>query len=197
VTPHAVAAEHADPASIVRALARPAPSAVQFIELRDSALLKQALQVSGEYRRPDNDTLVREVHAPYHETATLRAGMALIEREGKPPQHFEVSRVPELSALQISFGALLAGDLPALQAHYQVQALGSSRHWTLRLTPLDPALGKRVQALALYGDGAQLRCIETRPARGQPQRTLLGTVAAPLTAATIADSCRGNSPPAP
>ncbi|WP_434026615.1 LolA-related protein [[Pseudomonas] boreopolis] len=173
----AAAADGADASAIVHALARPAPSATAFVELRGSALLKQPLRVSGEYRRPDADTLVREVRAPYHETTTIRGGQATIERDGKPAQRFDLARVPELAGLQASFSALLAGDADALQREYRVQATGGTHGWTLTLQPQDAALARRVRQVALHGAGNELRCIETTPARGEVQRTLLGGAA--------------------
>ncbi|MFT4247250.1 MAG: hypothetical protein QM581_04305 [Pseudomonas sp.] len=197
VPPPAAAADGLDATAIVRALARPAPSATAFVELRGSALLRQPLRVSGEYRRPDADTLVREVRAPYRETTTIRGGQATIEREGKPAQRFELARVPELAGLQASFSALLAGDVAALQHQYRVQASGDPRAWTLNLQPQDAALARRVRQVTLHGVGDELRCIETLPARGDAQRTLLGgaaQAAAPaLDAAALQALCRGGA----
>ena len=189
----AVAADALDVAAIVRGLARPAPSATAFVELRESALLRRPLQVSGEYRRPDADTLVREVRAPYHEITTIRGGQATIERDGKSVQHFDLARVPELAGLQASFNALLSGDALALQAQYRVQASGDVRAWTLTLQPQDPALARRVRQLQLHGAGGELRCIETTPVHGAVQRTLLGSAAkaaaAPLDAMALQTLC--------
>jgi Outer membrane lipoprotein carrier protein LolA-like len=171
---------------ILRALARPAPMRTAFVEVRDSPLLKQPLRLSGEYRRPSNDTLVREVRAPYREITTLRAGEASIARDGKPPRTFSLSRVPELAGLQSSFGALLAGDRAQIERVYRVGAQGDRTRWTLTLTPKDKALAARVRDIVLYGQGAELRCIETRPAKGEPQRTLLASAALAVTAKTDA-----------
>lgn len=194
--PPPAAADGLDAAAIVRALARPAPSATAFVELRGSALLRQPLRVSGEYRRPDAGTLVREVHAPYRETTTIRGGQATIERDGKPAQRFELVRVPELAGLQASFSALLAGDAAALQRQYRVQAEGDARAWTLTLQPQDAALAKRVRQVELHGAGDELRCIETVPVRGDAQRTLLGgaaQAAAPsLDAMALQKLCRSS-----
>ena len=66
----------------------------RFVELRESRLLKNPLRLSGEYRRPEDDVLVREVRAPYAETTTIAAGEATIERAGKSPRTFALSRAP-------------------------------------------------------------------------------------------------------
>ncbi|MCC7247846.1 MAG: fatty acyl CoA synthetase [Lysobacter sp.] len=167
---------------ILRALARPAPMRTDFVELRASAMLKTPLRLSGEYRRPDERTLVREVRAPYKETTTIvssktGAGQAAISRDGKPPRTFSLARVPELASLQSSFGALLAGDRAGLERVYRLAPAGTAQRWTLTLTPKDAALAARVRNIALYGQGAELRCIETQPTKGPLQRTLLASAA--------------------
>ena len=186
-----------DSEAILRSLARPAPAATPFVEVRDSPLLKAPLRVSGEYRRPDADTLVREVRAPYAETTTLRDGEAVLARAGKPERRFALTRAPELAALQGSFGALLAGDAAALRRHYTVDAQGSAQHWSLRLVPRDPELAVRLRDLVLHGHGDQLHCIENTPVKGDPRRTLMGPAAEAATragdSADIAALCRGDA----
>lgn len=187
-----------DPAWILAHVARPAPSSTPFVELRDSKLLKAPLRISGEYRHPDASTLVREVRAPYAETTTIRAGEATIERLGKPARRVSLSRFPELAGLQQGFGALLAGDVAALQRHYRLASEGRREAWRLVLTPIDAAVARRVRGIVLHGRGAELRCIETEPAgEGGTQRTLLAgaardaTASAPADAAAIAAACGG------
>ena len=177
-----------DPAWILERLARPAPVSTPFVELRGSAMLKAPLRIQGEYARPDADTLVRQVHAPYVETTTIRAGEATIAREGRRPRSFALSRAPELAGLQASFGALLAGDADALARDYRISAQGSRQDWALVLTPREAAMAKSVRDITLRGRGAELRCIETRPTEGALQRTLLaGAARAAITAGDAAD----------
>lgn len=179
-------------------MARPAPTRTDFVELRGSKLLKQPLRVSGEYARPDADTLVREVRAPYAETTTLRAGEATIVRTGKSPRRFSLSRAPELAALQVSFGAMLSGDRAALEKTYRIAAAGTRQRWILTLSPKDAALAAKVRDVVLYGRGAELRCIETRAAQGgEVQRTLLAGAARASAGIAAAEGltalCRGDA----
>ena len=55
------------------------PSRTPFVELRGSALLEAPLRVTGEYRRPEADVLVRAVAAPHPETTTIRDGTITVE----------------------------------------------------------------------------------------------------------------------
>jgi len=168
---------------ILDKLARPAPMRTQFVELRGSRLLKSPLRLSGEYRRPADDVLVREVRVPYAETTTIRtseagAGEATIARAGKASRTFSLSRAPELAALQASFGALLSGDRTGLAEHYTISSEGTRGDWMLTLVPKRAELAAQVRDIVLHGRGAELRCIETRtPGNEQPQLTLLASAA--------------------
>lgn len=155
-----------------------------FVELRGSPLLKAPLRIEGEYRRPDSSTLVREVRLPYAEVTTLRNGQATLARAGKTPRTFALSRVPELAGLQASFGALLAGDRARLEQHYHLTSQGTREQWRLMLVPRDAQGPGSVRDITLYGRGAELRCIETRPLQGDLQRTLMAGAAGQADKAT-------------
>ena len=170
-------ATRVDAGWILQSLAQPAPMRTDFVELRGSPLLKQPLRIEGQYQRPDAATLVRVVSTPYVETTTLRQGQASIVRPGKPPRTFSLSRVPELAQLQASFGALLSGDRTQLEKQYRLAPQGTRAQWTLVLTPLDAKLKGTLRDITLHGRDEELRCIETRPMKGDLQRTLLGSAA--------------------
>ncbi|WP_126968685.1 LolA-related protein [Xanthomonas arboricola] len=188
--------ETLDVGQVLQRLARPAPVSTEFVELRGSALLKTPLRVQGHYRRPDAQTLVREVSAPYRETTTLQGDEGVLEREGKSPRRFSLSRVPELAGLKSGFGALLAGDRALLEQHYRISGQGQPHAWQLTLQPKDAAVAKQVRELRLYGRNDELRCIESQPAKGDVQRTLLAGAAreaASVTdAAALTTLCHGS-----
>lgn len=165
------------------------------MELRGSPLLKAPLRVSGEYRRPAADVLVRVVHAPHPETTTLRDGAIAIERNGKV-RRFALSRAPELAGLQAGFGALLGGDRKTLERQFAVDAEGTRADWILTLSPSDAALAAKLRTIVLHGQGAEVRCIETRPVEGPLQRTLLAGTAVDASgiadADTLAALCHGD-----
>jgi len=186
--PDAAAGAAADAGWILQKLAQPTPMRTAFVELRGSAMLKAPLRIEGEYQRPDNATLVRAVRSPYVETTTLRNGEATIARAGKTPRKFALSRVPELAGLQASFGALLSGDRALLEKHYRLTPQGTRQQWTLVLAPLDAEMKASVRDITLYGRGAELRCIETRPLKGDLQRTLLAGAANDAAKASSVDA---------
>src|SRR3970282_1508217 len=104
---------------ILEKLARPAPMRTGFVELRGSPLLKAPLRIVGEYRRPRDGVLVRDVRAPYAEVTTITEGAVTIARAGKSPRTFALSRAPELAGLQARFGALLSGDRAQVAEEYR------------------------------------------------------------------------------
>jgi Outer membrane lipoprotein carrier protein LolA-like len=185
---------------ILSKLVQPAPARTSFVELRGSKLLKKPLRLQGEYLRPDADTLVRKVAAPYAETTTIRAGEVEIARAGKSPRRFSLSRVPEMAGLQSSFGALLSGDRRALEQRYALHTQGTRQRWTMTLTPKDAAMRKKIQTITLYGRGSELRCIETQPTEADAQRTLLAGAARAAEGVTgagaLATLCYGGAKPA-
>ncbi|MFA0922305.1 LolA-related protein [Xanthomonas fragariae] len=187
--------ETLDVGQVLQGLARPAPVGTEFVELRGSALLKTPLRVQGHYRRPDAQTLVREVSLPYRETTTLKGDEGVLEREGKPPRRFSLSRVPELAGLKSGFGALLVGDRALLEQQYRVSGQGQPKAWQLTLQPKDAAVAKQVRELRLYGRNDELRCIESLPVKGEVQRTLLAgaarDAASVIDAAALTTLCHG------
>lgn len=186
-----------DSSWVLRILARPAPMRTSFVEFRDSRLLKSPLRLSGEYQRPDDDTLVREVRAPYVETTTIHDGEATIARAGQAPRTFSLARIPELGSLQTSFGALLSGDRKRLQQQYTIETTGTHGQWTMTLKPKQALLADKLRDIRLYGRGSELRCIESRPVKGDVQRTLLASAARDAgdvdDAAALTALCRGQT----
>ena len=173
---------------ILSRLARPAPMRTSFVEVRSSRLLKNPLRLYGEYRRPDDDTLVREVRAPYVETTTIRGDQATIVRAGKASRSFSMSRAPQLAGMQASFGALLGGDQRAIARDFTLTTSGTRVQWRMQLVPKQAALRQYVRDITLYGRGSELRCIETRASRGEEvQRTLMASAARSVSEATPAD----------
>ena len=92
---------------------------------------------------------------------------------------------------------MLSGDRAALEQSYRIDTRGTRQRWTMTLAPKDAQLAARVRDIVLHGRGAELRCIETRPAKGEVQRTLLAGAAREAAGATdaaaLAALCRQDS----
>ena len=187
-----------DPAWIVARLAQPVPSRTTFVEVRQSAMLKNLLVSRGSYERPRREVLVRRVQWPQAEVATLAGGEVTLQRGSGPLRRFEIARAPELAGLQDGFGALLDGELAPLQQRFTLAASGSQAQWTLRLVPRSAALAARLQQLVLHGRHGELDCIVSTPARGPAQYTVVGErtralAQPPADIAAVAALCRGDA----
>ena len=163
---------------VLRALARPIPMRTNFAEVRDSPLLKSPMKITGEYQRPDEETVVRAVRSPYVETTTVKGNDAVIEREGKAGRKVSFKRAPEVISLHSTFRAILASDQTALEKMYAIETDGTRRKWKMSLTPKQAEISAKVKDMTLYGRGSELRCIETQMKRNKEvQRTLLASAA--------------------
>lgn len=176
-----------DTATLIAGLKRTAPASIAFAEARFSSLLREPLIVSGElsYRGPAD--LERRVTQPYRETTAIRGDSVSVEREGEKPRTFALQRAPELKGFLSAFGSLLAGDAPALQKAFAVDASGDNAAWRLELTPIDSRARRRVQAIVIHGRGEEPRCFATLDTQGGGSVMLIGAAAVPAAAGLSLD----------
>lgn len=171
-----VAALEAD--SLIRDLAKPAPAALAFTEVRFSPLLRAPLIVRGElgYQGPEN--FDRQVHEPWREQARIRAGSVHVQRDDGASRSFALHRAPELEGLLAGFSALLAGDPAAVRQRFSMVAHEVDGRWTLELTPRDARLRKHMERIVIEGAAGELRCLTTTQPNGSASVMLLGEAAA-------------------
>lgn len=186
-----IQAAELDAAELIRALARPAPAAVNFKEVRFSALLDQPAIVSGELRYSGPTSLDRIVTEPYRETTTIRGESVRVEREGERPRTFALKRAPELRGLLTAFSGLLAGDPQIVERNFEVEADGDANAWRLSLTPKDARARQRLSELTMSGGGDEPRCFAMATAEGAQSIMLFGEHAAqPLDTPITIDQLR-------
>jgi len=65
-----------------------------------------------------------------------------------------------------SIRATRAGDLAALQRHYDVQVDGTREEWSLTLKPLDSRVADYVSSIALAGSGPRVSRMVVHEAGG-------------------------------
>lgn len=179
----AIATPPPEPAELLAALQQPPPSRSAYYERRESPLLEGALEFEGELERPSAGVLVKRIDAPYRETARIEGEEVVVERDDRPARRFSLRRAPELRALTAGIEAVLGGDLALLQRHFTLAIEGSASAWTLRLTPLDRRLARKVEHLHFRGTGTGLRCMDLALAGAELSRTWLGAQAAAAAAA--------------
>lgn len=147
-----------DEEALLASLARPAPEATGFVEVRYSALLVAPMVISGQLEHRADGTLVRRVESPFHETTELRGENVVVEREGNRPRRFSLDRAPELRGMLASFGALIKGDRAQLDRYFAMTASGSDDAWTIELEPRDPKLARRLAKIRVDGEDDRARC---------------------------------------
>jgi len=187
-----------DVRGLVARLAKPAPTAVAFTEVRFSKMLVEPLVVSGQLVYGGPRSLDRQVTEPYQETTRIRGETVLVERAGQAPQSFGLQRAPELRGLLAGLTALLAGDLAAIQRDFQVAARDGADGWQLELTPIDPRVLKRLKMIRARGSEAEPRCFELINAKDGRSIMLLGSAAQaakdpPATPEALQQRCSGAS----
>ncbi len=158
LTPCVAPAADLDTDALLAQLARPAPQATTFVEVRYSSLVTEPLVASGEFEKREDGALVRRVTDPYRETTVLGGENVRVDREGSKPRSFSLDRAPELRGMFASFGALLAGDRAALERYFEVSLHGSEALWWIELLPRDRKLASRLAMIRVDGADDRPRC---------------------------------------
>ncbi|MGH8041822.1 MAG: LolA-related protein [Rudaea sp.] len=179
----------------VARLARPAPAATAYTEVRFLHQLTRPLVLHGELEYDGPGKLGKRVDAPYREATTVSDGTATVTRAGRAPQRFELARAPELDMLLGGFSALLGGDARALQKFYVITLVDNAPNWTLTMVPHDSALAVHLRAFVIDGRATQPSCFTLERAHGDSSVMLLGVLATtelpqPPTPAALSALCR-------
>ena len=185
----------ADAATLIAALARPAPASTAYTEVRFARPLRAPLVLHGQLDYGGGDRLGKRIDTPYRETTTIGAGVARVEREGHAPREISLERVPVLAALLGGLSALLGGDTAALADRYAIALGAEGDAWTLTLRPRAAELARHLRAIVVDGHGHEPGCLSLEEAEGDASVLLLGELArAPLahapTRAQLAAVCR-------
>ena len=154
-------------AELMQMLGSVETSNARFVETRESALLKSPLVLKGTlaYRRPDR--IEKHVLAPREERIIVEGGRLTFEGGAqKSRRTMSVNSAPGLAALVESIRATRAGDLAALQRHYDVQVDGTREEWSLTLKPLDSRVADYVSSIALAGSGPRVSRMVVHEAGG-------------------------------
>jgi outer membrane lipoprotein-sorting protein len=165
----AVGALAAEPslADLMRQLAGVPSARARFTETKQVALLKAPLILTGtlSYERPDR--LEKHVLSPYDERIAIAGTQVTVENNTRGrTQNLSVASNPTLLALVESLRATLAGDLVALERHFEVSLERRADDWTLALVPREPGTLALITRIRLTGSGNQLRHIDIEEAGG-------------------------------
>lgn len=183
-----------DAVTLLRSLAQPPPATIRYVEVRYSSLLTEPLVVSGQLSYLGPGRFDRVVDRPYHETASIRDGEVVVEREGQPRNRFSLKHAPALDGMLETFGALLAGDGALLQKSFTSTLSGDESSWRFDLVPRSKTTGKWLRRIVIDGAGDVPRCITLVEPDGDRGVMLLGALAEqplpePLDPASLESRC--------
>lgn len=190
------AAAEADLPTLLSGLSRPTPETVPFVEVRFSSLLTQPLVVKGDLERRSDGSLVRNIRAPYQETATLLGDNVSVVRDGERPRRFSLERAPALRVLVDGFGAILRGDADTLQKTFYVSAEEFPRYWSIVLTAKDARLRSQFSRIQLDGQGRNPRCLALQDSDGDTTVMTMGAgisglLQSPISPESLRSVCTG------
>lgn len=156
----ALAASATDPLdALLHELAARRHRHVAFTEVQYLAMLERPLQSSGELLYEAPDRLEKRTLSPRPETLVLEHG-TLSATRGRRTRTLELGAWPQLAPLLESLRATLAGDGAALEHVFEVTLEGDASHWTLRLTPREPAAARAIRQVSITGTAADLKTVE-------------------------------------
>lgn len=167
-----------DATALVAGLRRELPARTAYVEVRYQKVLDRPLVVRGELEYLGPGRLGKRVDAPYKEQTTIADGQVEVRRGTREPRRIALGQVPELDVFVRGFSALLGGDATALANDFELRASGEATRWTLRLTPKDARLARRVGAIEVDGAGTQARCFRIREGDGDSSVMLVESLAA-------------------
>ena len=165
----------ADPAfaQVLTLLAARRHGHAPFTEVHEMAMLKEPLRSSGELFYDAPDRLEKRTLTPRAESLVLDHGILTAQR-GQHRHVLELSAYPQVVPFVESIRATLAGDEAALERYFSIDFQGELAHWTLHLTPKDPALAHTVKDITIEGERDVLHSVVIRQSDGDRSLITIG-----------------------
>jgi outer membrane lipoprotein-sorting protein len=152
---------------LMRELARVKSAKARFVERKDIAILSAPVESSGTLLYTAPDRLEKHTLSPRAESLVLERDRLTIESKALNQRRtFALRDHPEIGAFVESIRATLAGDLAALERHYQVGLEGSESAWRLTLKPTDAGMRKFVSEIGLSGRHDSIVSVEITETNG-------------------------------
>ena len=146
---------------------------VRFTELRESRWLAAPVESSGTLRSSAG-MLERQVELPRRETwRILDDRMQLSAAGSDKVMEVALDNAPAVAALALTLRSVLAGNLEALNADFQLLLSGDERDWVLQLTPRRPDVARQLRQISVMGAGRRLSAIVIDESQGDRTTTRL------------------------
>ena len=129
----------------------------RFSESKELAILDLTLTQTGILHFQSPDRLDKRILQPEASSFEIAGSQLTIKSAGNPDQIMMLDDNPQLRAFSESIRAVLAGDLQALQRHFETRLEGSPEHWQLFLAPVDKLLGMQIDHIEVQGEATELK----------------------------------------
>jgi hypothetical protein len=155
-------------------LLRDTPHAeVRFTELRESRWLATPVESSGTLRSSAS-MLERQVEHPRRETWRILDDRMQLRTPGSDKvAEIALDKAPAVAALALTLRSVMAGNLEALNADFQLLLSGDERDWTLQLTPRRGDVAGQLRQISVMGTGGRLSAIVIVESQGDRTTTRL------------------------
>ena len=154
----------------------------RFEEEKTIALLSRPLRSRGAVYFAPPALLVRRVEEPVPSLLELDADQ-LRYSDATGSEQFDLGANPTARVFARTFTDVLAGDLPRLEATYQIAfraekpgPAAPESAWQIELTPRDAALARGIESLRLRGHGVALVDLVVREGSGDVTATRFSDV---------------------
>lgn len=169
-----------DLGALMALLAQQRSGEAEFNEQRFVKGLDEPLVSSGTLSFAAPDRFVRKTLKPRPETMAVDANNVTLTRSGRS-RSFTLDAAPEMAAIIEALRGTLTGNAQTMQRYFKTVVSGSTRSWTLELTPLESGSTGRVRSIRIGGRNAELLSIEMQLTDGD--RSLMTiNAASPATA---------------
>jgi hypothetical protein len=146
---------------------------VRFTELRESRWLAAPVESSGTLRSSAS-MLERQVELPRRETwRILTDRMQLSTPDSDRVIEIPLDKAPAVAALAHTLRSLMAGNLGALEADFQLALSGDEGDWSVQLSPRQPDVARQLRQISVQGAGRRLSTIVIVESQGDRTTTRL------------------------
>ena len=126
------------------------PAKVSFREERHNPMFKEPMVLTGYLEYLDEGVLRKVIETPFVEDVRVEGERVIVSRDGKT-RTLSLNRSRALRVTLNAIEAVLAGDETALAETFRWDLSGSDESWTVRMSPLSDAVGKRLAGLVITG----------------------------------------------
>lgn len=139
-----------DLAAVLERTAVEPPAKVSFREERHNPMFKEPMVLTGYLEYLDDGVLRKVIETPFVEDVRVEGERVIVSRDGKT-RTLSLNRSRALRVTLNAIEAVLAGDETTLAETFRWDLSGSDESWTVRMSPLSDAVGRRLAGLVITG----------------------------------------------